>query len=49
VSRFLKMRLSTLVWGFAVSFLFTGSLVTSAAMWTVVVAGNTFLMWHYSR
>ena len=47
MSRFWKMRLSTLLWGFAVSYVFTGSLVTSVAMWSVVVAGNTLLMWHY--
>ena len=39
------MRLGTLAWGFAISLLFTGSLVTSAGMWTVVVAGNTAIMW----
>jgi len=49
VSRFLKLRLSTLTWGFLVSLIFTGSLVTSAAMWTVVVAGNTVLMYRYAR
>jgi hypothetical protein len=49
VSRFLKLRLTTLVWGFLVSLIFTGSLITSAAMWTVVVAGNTVLMWRYGR
>ena len=42
---FWKMRLGTLVWGFGVSLLFTGSLMTSAAMWTVVVIGNTAIMW----
>ncbi len=49
VSRFLKLRLSTLLWGFGVSLVFTGSLVTSAAMWTVVVLGNTYLMWKFGR
>lgn len=47
--RFLALRLSTLLWGFAVSLAFTGSLVTSAQMWTVVVIGNTVLMWRFGR
>ena len=49
MSRFWKLRLSTLAWGFLVSLLFTGSLVQSAAMWAVVVAGNTVLMWRFAR
>ena len=49
MSNFLKLRLSTLLWGFAVSLVFTGSLVTSIGMWTVVVAGNTVLMWRWGR
>ena len=49
VSRFWKLRLSTLTWGFLVSLAFTGQLVTSIAMWTVVVAGNTILMYRYGR
>lgn len=49
MSNFLKLRLSTLLWGFAVSLVFTGSLVTSIGMWTVVVAGNTVLMWRFGR
>lgn len=49
MSRFLKLRLSTLAWGFLVSLAFTGSLMTSVAMWTVVVAGNTVFMWRWAR
>lgn len=49
MSRFLKLRLTTLAWGFLVSLAFTGSLVTSAAMWAVVVAGNTVLMYRWAR
>lgn len=49
MSRFWRLRLSTLAWGFAVSYLFTGSLVTSLAMWAVVVGGNTILMWKFAR
>lgn len=46
---FLKLRLLTLLWGFGVSLAFTGQLVTSVAMWSVVVAGNTVIMWRYAR
>lgn len=49
MSDFWKMRLSTLTWGFLVSLAFTGQLVTSIAMWSVVVAGNTVLMWRYAK
>ena len=49
MSDFLKLRILTLLWGFGVSLLFTGSLVTSVSMWTVVVAGNTAIMWRYAR
>lgn len=49
MSRFWKLRLSTLAWGFAVSLLFTGSLITSIGMWAVVVAGNSILMWRFAR
>ena len=49
MSRFLKLRLSTLAWGFLVSLAFTGSIVTSVAMWAVVVAGNTLLMYRWAR
>lgn len=47
MSRFLKLRLSTLTWGFLVSLVFTGSLMQSVTMWAVVVAGNSVLMWRY--
>jgi hypothetical protein len=49
VSRFWKLRLSTLAWGFCVSLVFTGQFITSIAMWSVVVAGNTALMYRYGR
>lgn len=49
MTRFWKLRLSTLAWGFAVSLVFTGSLVTSIGMWTVVVLGNSVLMWKFGR
>lgn len=44
MSAFWKVRLATLAWGFAVSLVFTGSLVASVGMWTVVVIGNTLIM-----
>lgn len=47
--KFWKMRISTLLWGFGVSLVFTGSLIQSVAMWSVVVAGNTVLMWWWTR
>ena len=49
VSKFWRLRLSTLAWGFAVSLVFTGSLVTAVPMFTVIVLGNTALMWLWSR
>lgn len=49
MSRFWRLRLSTLLWGFAVSLVFTGSLVTAVPMFAVIVAGNTVLMWWFSR
>ena len=49
MSRFWKLRLSTLTWGFLVSLAFTGQLITSIAMWSVVVVGNSVLMWRYGR
>lgn len=47
--RFLALRLTTMAWGFIVSWAFTGSLVTAVPMWTVLVLGNTVLMWRFSR
>lgn len=49
MTRFWKLRLSTLAWGFTVSLVFTGSLVTAVPMFVVIVAGNTVLMWAFSR
>lgn len=46
---FLILRSLTLLWGFGVSLVFTGELITSVAMWTVVVIGNTVIMWRYAR
>lgn len=49
MSSFWKMRISTVVWGFLVSLVFTGELITSLAMWSVVVIGNTILMWIFTK
>lgn len=49
MSRFWRLRLSTLAWGFAVSWLFTGSLVTAVPMFTVIAVGNSLLMWFFTR
>ena len=49
LSRFWKLRLSTLAWGFLVSLIFTGSLVTAVPMFAVIVTGNSVLMWYFSR
>lgn len=44
LSSFAKTRLSTLLWGFSVSWYFTGELVTAVPMFTTMVVGNTILM-----
>lgn len=47
--RFLLLRTSTALWGFASSYFVTGSLVTSAAVFALQFSGNTVLMWALSR
>lgn len=49
MSTFWRVRLATLAWGFAVTFIFTGSLVTSVALFGVMAAGNTIIMWALVR
>ena len=49
MSRFWKLRVSTLLWGFTVSLVFTGSLVTAVPMFAVIVLGNSVLMYVFSR
>lgn len=49
MSRFLKMRLATALWGFAVSFAFTGSLVVAVPLFAAQFLGNSVLMWWFSR
>ena len=45
MGRFWRVRLLTLAWGFGVTFGFTGSLIGSAVMFSLIVAGNTLIMW----
>lgn len=45
MSNFLKVRLATLIWGFMISYLFTGKLITAGLMFAVMAAGNTIIMW----
>lgn len=47
--RFLALRTATLLWGFGVSLVFTGSLVTAVPMFLVMAGGNTFIMWYFSK
>lgn len=49
MSRFVKMRVGALAWGFLVSWAFTGKLVTAIGMFAVLAIGNTLIMWHYSK
>ena len=44
MSTFWKVRIATLVWGFSVSYVFTGSLGFASAMFGVMVLGNTIIM-----
>ena len=44
MSPFLKVRIATLAWGFIISFLFTGHLITSIVMFSVMAIGNTIIM-----
>lgn len=43
--KFLKVRIATLIWGFCVTYFFTGHLVTSLELFAVMALGNTFIMW----
>jgi hypothetical protein len=48
-ARFWKIRAATLIWGFAVSLAFTGSLVTAVPMFATMALGNTVLIWALSK
>ncbi|MBI2038237.1 MAG: hypothetical protein HYT15_04955 [Candidatus Magasanikbacteria bacterium] len=45
MSSFLKTRAATLFWGFAVTYFFTGHIVTSLKIFAVMAIGNTLIMW----
>lgn len=49
MSTFWRVRLTSLAWGFIVSYVFTGSLVTSVVMFSVMAGGNTLWMWLLMR
>lgn len=44
MSTFWRVRLATAAYGFAVTFLFTGSLFTSLGLMVVLILGNTLIM-----
>lgn len=45
MSLFLKARIATLIWGFTISYLFTGKLITAGIMFSIMAIGNTIIMW----
>ncbi len=45
MNAFWKARLATFLWGFLVSYGFTGKLVVALPMFLVMAIGNTILMW----
>lgn len=49
MSRFWKIRIGTLLWGFATSLYFTGSFVTAIPMFSVMVIGNSVIMYYFSK
>ena len=46
---FWKVRLATLLWGFAVVYIFTGRLGLTSRIFMVQAAGNTAIMWALLR
>lgn len=44
MNTFWKVRTATLVWGFLVSYAFTGNLGFASVMFGVMVIGNTVIM-----
>jgi len=44
MSSFLKVRIATFVWGFAITYLFTRRLDLTSAMFLTMVIGNTIIM-----
>lgn len=49
MTTFWKIRLSTLIWGFLVLYGFTRRLDLTSLVFLVQVAGNTVLMWWFTR
>jgi hypothetical protein len=49
MSTFWKLRLSTLAWGFLVLYAFTRRLDVTSQAFVVQAAGNSVLMWWYTR
>jgi len=49
MSTFIKLRLATLMWGFLVSWLFTGKLIVALPMFAVMAIGNSIIMYIYSK
>lgn len=43
---FIKTRILTLIWGFLVSYAFTGKLIVAIPMFAVMAIGNTIIMWY---
>jgi len=44
MSTFWKVRLATMIWGFAISWLFTGQIGLASSMFLVMIIGNTVIM-----
>ena len=44
MNTFWKVRIATLIWGFTVSYMFTGDLGFASTMFAVMVIGNTIIM-----
>jgi len=46
---FIKMRIATFLWGFLVVYFFTGRLDVTSLLFLTQVAGNTIIMWFFTR
>ena len=49
MKKFWGLRISTLIWGFAISFYFTGQLVTASKIFAAMAIGNTLIMYLWMR
>ena len=47
--RFWYMRTGTLIWGFTVSWAFTGKLIVAIPMFTTMVIGNSLIMYFSNK